>query len=171
MSEPFIGEIRVVGFNFAPFGWAKCDGTLISIAQNTALFALLGTTFGGDGQVTFALPDFRGRTIAGAGNQLVLGESLGSESVTLVGSNLPTHNHVMAADNDGGGVTANPTQGVYAQVSNASRQDAAYGNPASGVGAGNMIQPAGGGQPHENRMTFLALNVIIALEGVFPSRN
>lgn len=171
MSEPFIGEIRVVGFNFAPLGWADCDGQLLAIDQNDALFALIGTTFGGDGQTTFALPDFRGRTIAHAGNVTVLGEQLGSEKVTLTQSQMPQHNHIMSADNDGGGVTANPTQGVYAGLANASRTDRIYGTPPNAAAAANALTSVGGNQPHENRMPFLVMRVIIALEGIFPPRN
>lgn len=171
MSQPFIGEIRVVGFNFAPLGWADCDGQIISIAENTALFSLLGTTYGGDGQTTFALPDFRGRAIAGMGNTMSIGEVVGSESVTLTPSELPAHTHQMGADNDLGGTSTSPAQGVYATLANASKSDKVYGNPGNALASSSMIQPTGGSQPHENRMPYLGIRVIIALEGIFPSRN
>lgn len=171
MANPFIGELRVVGFNFAPVGWMNCEGQLLSIAENTALFALIGTTFGGDGQTTFALPDYRGRTMVGTGNQTVLGQSAGVESVTLSTAQMPAHNHVFNADNDGGGVTGDPTQGVYAGLANASRTDACYGTTVNAQAAGDMLTNAGGSQPHENRMPFLAIRVIIATEGIFPSQS
>lgn len=171
MSEPFIGEIRVVGFNFAPLGWAECNGQLLSIAQNTALFALLGTTFGGDGQTTFGLPDCRGRVMAHTGNSLLLGEMTGVESVTLLQSQMPAHSHSFSADNDGGGVSTNPTQGVYSQLASGAKADKVYGLTANAQAAPNMLQVVGGSQPHENRMPFLCVKVVIALEGVFPPRN
>jgi len=172
MSTPFIGEIRVVGFNFAPVGWAKCDGSLLSIAQNDALFALIGTTFGGDGQTTFALPNFQSRVMVGTGNNTVLGQMAGAETVTITNQTMPTHQHLMSADNEaGGGNTLTATQGVYAGVANAARGDAMYGNPGTAQAAPNMLGTFGGSQPHDNLMPYLALNVIIALEGIFPSRN
>lgn len=170
MANPFIGEIRVVGFTFAPVGWADCDGSLLSIAENDALFALIGTTFGGDGQTNFALPDFRSRTMAGTGT-LTLGAQVGTESVTLTQAELPAHNHIMSADNDLGGVTPNPTAGVYATLSNAARADKVYSTPSNAQAAGNMIQPVGQNQAHENRMPFTVVRVVIALQGIFPQQS
>jgi microcystin-dependent protein len=171
MADPFIGEIRIVAFSFPPLGWADCDGQLLSIAQNDALFSLLGTTFGGDGQTTFALPDFRGRTLVGTGNTYTLGQPDGVENVTLTQGQMPTHTHTMGADTDAGGVTSDPTQGVYATLANAAKADKAYGSPPNAAAAPGMLQPFGGSQPHENRMPFLCMRVCIALEGIFPPRN
>jgi len=170
MSEPFIGEIRVVPYTFAPLGWMDCDGQLLAISQFDALFALIGTTYGGDGQTTFALPDFRGRVIMGTGLHS-LGEMAGTETITLISSEMPTHNHLMSADNDAAGITNNPTQGVYATLASAGRSDRVYGTAPDATASGQMIQPAGGNQPHENRMPYLGIRVIIAVEGVFPPRN
>ncbi|MEQ1822296.1 MAG: tail fiber protein [Fimbriimonadaceae bacterium] len=168
MATPFIGEIRVVGFNFNPVGWARCDGQLLPIAQFDALFALIGTTYGGDGQNTFALPDLRGRTMVGMGN-LFIGESLGVESVTLTSSNLPTHTHTMRAGS--AGTLTNPTQGVQSSYVGGSRADRLYATTASGVAATGMLETSGGNQPHENRMPYQAVLCVIALEGIFPPRN
>lgn len=171
MSEPFIGEIRIVPYNFAPLGWADCNGQLLSIAENDALFALIGTTYGGDGQTTFGLPDFRSRVIMGVSNNHVLGEMGGEETHTLITSEMPAHNHLMSADNDQAGVTPTPTQGVYATLSSAGRSDRAYATAANTTANPSMIQPVGGSQPHDNRMPYLGMRAIIALQGVFPPRN
>ncbi len=171
MSEAFIGEIRIVGFNFAPRSWADCDGQLLPISQNEALFALIGTTYGGDGQTTFALPDLRGRVMAGMSNNLFIGETLGVELVTLNQNQIPAHTHQMNADSDLGGVSGNPTQGVYATLANATKSDKLYGNPANAQASPAMIQPTGGNQPHENRMPYTAIRCVISLEGIFPPRN
>jgi microcystin-dependent protein len=172
MSEPFLGEIRLVGFNFEPRGWAFCNGQLLSIAQNTALFALLGTTYGGNGQTTFALPDLRGRAPIhmGQGPGLTnrrIGEVGGSENVTLTANQLPAHNHnlnalaVPAASGD-------PTQRLLAQS-----RGSVYAPPSETpvVMSQQAIGFAGGSQPHENMQPYLVMNYIIALEGIFPSRN
>ena len=174
MSEPYIGEIIMFAGNFAPKGWMLCQGQLLSIAQNTALFSILGTTYGGDGVTTFALPDFRGRypMQQGQGPGLTprsLGEQGGSESVTLVSTQMPAHNHTLVCSNaqsdlsipaanvlgaDQGGATLNYVAGPL---------DATM-NPAT-------IGVAGGSQPHQNMSPFLALNFIIAVQGIYPSRN
>lgn len=168
MAEPFLGEIRAVGFNFAPRGWADCNGQLLSIAQNSALFALLGTTFGGDGQTTFALPDFRSRcAIHADSNSFVLGQAAGVESVTLTSQQIPAHIHSMSAS-AGGGTASNPTGGSYATLVNGAKTDRVYGTPSNGNAAGNMIGTAGGSQPHNNLMPFLVVRYCIALEGIFP---
>jgi microcystin-dependent protein len=168
MAEPFIGEIRVVGFNFEPRGWAKCDGQLLPIAQFDALFSLIGTTYGGDGQTTFALPDLRGRTMAGMGN-LFIGEPVGVEAVTLSTSNLPAHSHAMRAGTVGS--LTNPTQGVQSSYVGGARADRLYSTTSTGVAATSMIEPIGGSQPHDNRMPYLGVLCVIALEGIFPPRN
>jgi microcystin-dependent protein len=173
MAEPFIGSIVLFCGNFAPRGWATCDGQLLSIAQNQALFAILGTTFGGDGRTTFGLPDLRGRVPLhpGSGPGLspyALGQSGGVESVTLQLTQIPAHNHAFSPPcSDGAPSTPSPVGAV------AANQDqtpfyAASGTAAMAPGASSL---SGGGQAHENRQPSLAINFIIALEGIFPSRN
>lgn len=169
MSEPFLGQIQAFGFNFAPRGWATCDGQILSIAQNTALFSLLGTTYGGNGQTTFALPDLRGRVSLhqGQGPGLTprsLGEVSGSETVTLISSQMPQHNHIVNA-NTGAPVDNLPGGQLLASTAiyTTAGPDATM-NP-------QMIGPAGGGQPHNNMQPYLVINWCIALEGIFPSRN
>jgi microcystin-dependent protein len=164
--DPFIGEIRLVAFAFAPRGWAFCAGQLLPINQNQALFALLGTTYGGDGQTTFALPDLRGRVAVGmgaAGSAYPLGASGGQETVKLGVVQVPSHSHPVRAHNDPA-TTKNPTGavpasgGAYAPTQNAKMNSV-------------MLGKTGGGQAHENRQPYLSLNYIIALEGIFPSQN
>lgn len=175
MADPFVAEIRIFPFNFAPKGWAWCNGQLIPISQNTALFALLGTTYGGDGKSNFALPDLQGSTPMqpgqGAGlSQRVLGEIGGSDTVTLLQSEIPAHTHfVMAA---GGRNVANnflpsPTT-VLAPSFNA--QAYATGTPPLTQMAPSAISPAGGSLPHNNMQPYLTLYFNIALQGVFPPR-
>jgi microcystin-dependent protein len=169
MTEPFLGELRLFPFNFAPRGWAFCNGQILSIAQNTALFALLGTTYGGNGQTTFALPDLRGRVPISAGQgpgltSYSLGETGGTETVTLIATQMPAHSHLVNVSN----ATATSSRpngnlpaagGSYTDPGDGSHFDAA------------TVAPAGGSQPHENRQPYLTLNWCIALEGIFPSRN
>lgn len=178
MSNPFLGEVRMFGGNFAPRGWALCNGAQLSIAQNSALFSLLGTTYGGDGQTTFALPDLRGRLPihqgSGAGlTARTMGETGGTETVTLATSQLPQHSHPLNASTDpaslvgpDGGVPATPSGGatpfLYAVPGTSTLQP---------VTLAPTVQPDGGGQPHSNMMPSLCVTFIIALEGVFPSRN
>jgi microcystin-dependent protein len=173
MSSPFIGEIRMFAGNFAPRGWAFCDGHLVPISENTALFALLGTTYGGDGQTTFALPDLRSRVPIHQGqapglSSYVLGESVGQEQVALTPGQLPAHFHEFVS-------TAAPTR------------DTPAGNVLGGSASGpsmfasgttnnvtlnsNASLPAGGNQPHTNIMPYLCTSFIISLFGIFPSRN
>ena len=167
MSTPFIGQIRMFGFNFAPRGWAQCNGQTLTIAQNTALFSLLGTTYGGNGQTTFALPNLQGRTPlhSGSGPGLslrTLGQQGGSEAVTLATTQLPVHTHAPAASN--AAPTVGPpagnfwAQGRYSTTGNAAMLHADIGN-------------TGGGQGHENRSPYLVVNFCIALTGIFPTRN
>jgi len=170
--NPFVGSLMCVPFNFAPVGWALCAGQLMPISQNTALFSLLGTTYGGDGKSTFALPDLQGRYAVssgqGPGLQLYdLGQESGEETNTLLPSEIPIHSHQVFGTNQPSS-TAQPAGALIgpAPVS-------IYNNTAPPLDAhmsSNMLSPAGGSQPHENRMPFLALNWIIALQGVFPSR-
>ncbi len=164
-GEGFIGEIRWVPFNFAPRGWALCDGQLLPIAQHTALFSLLGTTYGGDGRTTFQLPDLRGRAAVHAGQgpgltQRRLGEKGGAEQVTLTGAQMPSHRHsIQVAPTPG--VAGQPTQAILG--SSFSR--------AAPTSAAPVMSDEGGSQAHPNMSPFLGLNAVIALEGVYPSRN
>lgn len=172
--DPFIGEIRVFCGNFAPHGWALCDGQILSIAQNTALFALLGTTYGGNGQTTFALPDLRGRVPLHQGFNHVMGQVDGVENVTLIASEIPAHSHQVAAS-----TAVPPATGTGIDLTAAPVQvPAALGKPRLYAPAGatvpmaaQAVGMAGSSQPHNNMAPFLAMNFIIALEGIFPSRS
>lgn len=176
MSDPFVAEIRIYPFNFAPKGWAFCDGQLLPISQNTALFSLLGTTYGGDGKSTFALPNLQGRgpMMPGQGPGLSLhdlGESAGSETVTLLESEIPAHRHAVnassgAADEEGQKPATAALPGAQ-QGSNP-----IYGSLASGQVdmAAQALAPAGGNVPHNNMMPYLTLSFCIALQGIFPPR-
>jgi microcystin-dependent protein len=168
--EPFLGQILLVPYNFAPRGWALCNGQILSIAQNTALFSLLGTTYGGNGQTTFALPDLRGRVPVGSGQgpglaSYDLGAVAGTETVTLLTSEMPAHNHMVQASN--GYSAATPENAFPGSDSATSIYDAAANTTMNPM----MIGAAGGSQPHENRQPYQVLNYIIALEGIFPSRS
>jgi microcystin-dependent protein len=173
VSEPFLGEIRMFGGTFAPRGWALCDGQLLSISSNSALFSLLGTTYGGDGLTTFALPDLRGRVPIhmGSGPGLTnrrIGEKAGVENVTISAAQLPTHTHTMGASSQAGD-SASPTGAVPAAVPLTARYSAspaAAGNEMNGAAVGS----AGGNQPHANLQPFQCVNFIIALLGIYPSR-
>jgi microcystin-dependent protein len=165
MSEPFIGEVKMVGFNFAPVGWALCDGRLLPIAQYEALFALIGTTYGGDGQTTFALPDLRSRAPVHTGNGHRLGEMGGTESVTLNTNQIPGHSHVPQASN--AGAATSPAASVWAN--SAALQFAPASSPLTAMNPGVMAA-AGGSQPQDNMLPFLAVNFVIALEGIFPTQ-
>ena len=170
--EPFIGQIQAFGFNFPPRGWAFCNGQLLPIAQNTALFSLLGTTYGGNGQTTFALPDLRGRSIVHAGqgpglSYIQQGEMWGQQMVTLLPNNLPAHNHpVSVAVNTATGEESASTLYLTSHASAFSEAPAA-GSVLKGVTSG----PAGDGQPFSNRNPFLGMNYCIALYGIFPTQN
>lgn len=170
MSTPFMSEIRVFSFNFAPKGWAMCNGQLLPINQNQALFSLLGTTYGGDGRVNFALPNLQGRTALHMGTGYVQGQRGGEEAHTLVLSEMPAHTHPASADATNGNATlANPTGNLPANNPAIPMYSGGSGNMASMYA--QMVSTMGGGQPHENRQPFLALNFCIALSGIFPSRN
>lgn len=168
--DPFIGEIRLFGFNYAPRGWAMCQGQLLPISPNTALFALLGTQYGGDGRNTFALPDLRGRVPIGVGqgtgtSPYQQGQTGGQEQVTLQPPQLPPHNHTVAASASATG--KNPSNALPAVTPDG----ASYGTTADMSMSSTMVGGGGNGQPHENRQPYLALNWCIALEGIFPPRD
>lgn len=165
MGTPYLAELKIIAFNFAPQGWAMCNGQLLPINQNQALFSLLGTTYGGNGQVTFALPDLRGRTPIHVGQGHILGEKAGQEFHTVTQSELPQHLHffqVSQANADTpipAGNTFGSSNNAYAAATNLVAI-----NPAT-------VTSVGGSQPHENRQPYLGLFIIIALQGIFPSRN
>lgn len=166
MSEPYIGEIRMFGGNFAPLGWALCNGQIMSIAENETLFMLLGTTYGGDGQTTFGLPDLRGRIPMHISSTHPIGEKAGSETVTLLSNQMPVHTHMVSAD-AGAATQPGPGNGVWAPAA-LSIYAAASANATMSPQA---ISASGGSQPHDNMMPSLAINFIIALEGLYPPQN
>jgi len=166
MSSPFIGEIRMFAGNFAPVGWSFCNGAIIPIDQNDALFNLIGTTYGGDGQTTFALPNLQSRVPIHVGPGFALGQTGGTESVTLTVSQIPAHSHVPQA-NSTVGAAPNPQSNVWA------KQDSL--SPYSNTPPDSNMDPAalgssGGSQPHDNMIPFLVINFILSLFGVFPSQ-
>lgn len=175
MADPFVAEIRIFPFNFAPKGWAFCNGQILPISQNTALFSLLGTTYGGDGKSTFALPDMEGNAPMhpGQGPGLSLhdlGQTGGSQTVSLLESEIPAHSHTLKADTADPADVQGPTNAV---VLGRSAGGNAYISPApSGLVAMafQALAPAGGDQPHNNMQLYLTLNFCIALQGVFPPR-
>lgn len=173
MSEPFLGELRLMSFNYAPRGWAFCDGQLLAIAQNQALFALLGTTYGGNGQTTFALPDLRGRAPMHAGpssaGNVALGERGGAESVTLTAGQLPIHTHTLAASSDLANASVPGNALPAAKPRGGMNRYAAPGSET--LMAPSSLAPAGGSQPHPNMQPFTVLTWAIALQGIFPSRD
>jgi microcystin-dependent protein len=173
MSEPFLGEISMFGGNFAPRGWAFCDGQLLSISQNTALFSLLGTTYGGDGRTTFALPDLRGRVPLHQGQgpglgSYTLGQNGGSENVTLTTGQMPSHNHLVNVDTGDNGTTSHPNNQYLASSGGVSIYNSVTDSSTLNPGT---VQAAGGNQPHANLQPYLCIDFIIALEGIYPSRN
>lgn len=173
MSEPFIGEIRIFAGNFAPRGWAFCQGQLLPIAQNDALFALLGTTYGGDGRTTFALPNLAGRIPIhqGTGPGLSprpIGQAGGTETVTVSAQEMPSHTHAALCSNTGSN-QASPVGNFWS--TDPGGNTAAYSNTAGSQMATTAIGTTGGGQPHNNLQPFLVINYIIALQGIFPSRS
>lgn len=176
MSQPYLGEIIMFAGNFAPRGRAFCNGQILSIAQNEALFALLGTTYGGNGQTTFALPDLQGRLpihqSQGPGlSNYVVGQAAGVSEVTLNTSQIPAHVHSLVPAGAGSGAanTANPVGAFPAASAAAAYSTAAGGRMAAGTEG--TIAASGGNQPHTNLMPFLAVSFVIALEGIFPSTN
>lgn len=172
--DPFVAEIRIFPFNFAPKGWAFCDGQILPLSQNTALFSLLGTTYGGDGKTNFALPDFQGRVPIhpgqGPGLSLYdLGETGGSETVSLLQSEIPSHSHTVQCNSAAGGLTS-PTNNIWSPLSGRTPPKL-YNSSSDGTFmSGNAVTPAGGDQPHNNMQPYLTLNFCIALQGVYPPR-
>jgi microcystin-dependent protein len=171
MSEPYVGEIRIFAGNFAPRGWALCEGQLLAVSSNDALFSLLGTTYGGDGRTTFGLPDLRGRLPihGGAGPGLsprTIGQKLGTETVALTANEMPGHQHALAAATATGNQSS-PGGQLPAQSSQVMIYIEAAADGAMAAGA---IETTGGGQPHNNLMPALCVNYIIALYGLYPSR-
>jgi len=167
MAEPFLSEIRIMSFGFPPKGWALCDGQLLPIDQNQALFSLLGTTYGGDGRVNFGLPDLQGRVPIHMGNGYVLGERGGEQAHTLSISEIPTHTHT-ANGTSSEGNTADPTSALWAGIT----QDPIYvdGNGNTAMNPGSLAN-TGGSQAHLNMQPFVTLSFCIALQGIFPSQN
>jgi microcystin-dependent protein len=170
MSTPFIAEIRMMGFNFNPRGWAFCNGQLLPISQNTALFSLLGTTYGGNGQTTFGLPNLQGiapiHPGQGPGLSLYdLGETSGSSSITLLQNEIPAHSHTFGAINAIGD-SNNPSGAIPARVIG----ETPYTSVAPNTALSTTIVPSGGSQPHNNMMPYLVVNFCIALQGIFPPR-
>ena len=172
--DPFVAEIRIMPFNFAPVGWAFCDGQILPISQNTALFSLLGTTYGGDGKSNFCLPDLQGRAPMhpgqGPGLSLYdLGQTGGSDTVSLLESEIPGHSHTLGAQTNPLGGTAVPTNATLTRPASA-KLYYTPGTPTVAAMDGNALAPAGGDQPHNNMQPYLTLNFCIALQGVFPPR-
>jgi len=166
-DTPFIGEIRLFAGNFAPSGWMFCEGQLLAISENDALFALIGTTYGGDGQSTFALPDLRGRAPIHVGPGFVIGQMAGVETVTLTTSQMPAHSHAAGAS-AANGASDDPTGRVPARNAAGVPQ---YGAAADTTLAAGELLSTGGSQPHSNMQPYLGINYIISLFGVFPSQN
>lgn len=165
MSEPFLGQVSIVGFNFAPTGWALCNGQTLPINQNQALFSILGTTYGGDGRTTFSLPNLQGRTPVYVGNGITLGQSGGEATHTLTVSELPSHSHVPNASS-AAATAGDPTGNVWA-----AGNKNLYATSSNSSLAATAVANQGGGQAHNNMPPYAVLNFIIALTGIFPSRN
>jgi len=175
MSDQFLAEIRVVGFNFAPTGWAQCNGQLLPLSQNTALFALLGTVYGGDGKSTFALPDMQGNAPMqpGQGQGLSLrdlGEIGGAQTVTLIDSEMPFHTHTMLASGSPASTNIPSSQTVIARSAGGNAYDTAPLDPGTTNMAFQTLAIAGGSLPHNNLMPYLTMNYVIAMQGIFPQR-
>ncbi|MFC4214700.1 phage tail protein [Pseudophaeobacter arcticus] len=170
MSEPFLAEVRMVGFNFAPRGWAFLDGQILPINQNQSLYSLLGTTYGGDGRTTFALPELRGRTPMHVGDGHSLGQKSGQETHTLTVTEMPAHNHgIKAAQSPAS--TDNPTGAVFAQEVQPDFVYRDFAAPSATPLRSGTLTNAGGSQAHNNMQPYITLNFCIALQGLFPSRN
>lgn len=166
MAQPFVGEIRMFAGNFAPAGWMFCEGQLLPISENETLFNLIGTTYGGDGQSTFALPDLRGRLPLHQGNSFVLAETGGSEQITLTVNQIPAHSHALLASLNNA-TAASPTGNVTGQVG--ATQIYREVPPASPMAA-QAVSSVGGSQPHDNLQPYLCIDFIISLFGIFPSQ-
>jgi len=169
VSDPYVGEIRLVGFNFAPEGWAFCDGSTLSIADNDVLFNLLGTTFGGNGTNTFALPNLTGRVVVhqgtGTGSSYTLGQTGGVSSVTLSATQMPAHSHAVKSQSGAGNATG-PAGNFFATAS-----PSVYATASGYVSMGSTVGSTGGSQPHDNMQPYLVMNYIISLFGVYPSQS
>ncbi|MGR8981279.1 MAG: phage tail protein [Gammaproteobacteria bacterium] len=166
MSTPYVGEIRIFAGNFAPQGWMFCEGQLLPISENDTLFALIGTTYGGDGQNTFALPDLRGRLPMHCGNDILLAQSGGVEEVTLTVNQVPAHSHAMSVSNDIPTLSS-PQNNCLGQSANKFFRS---GSPSTTLASGS-ISAQGGSQPHSNFQPYLCVNFIISLFGIFPSQS
>lgn len=166
MADNFVGEIRMVPFNFAPKGWAMCNGQLMPISQNTALFSLLGTFYGGDGKSTFALPNLQGSAPVMMGSQIVIGQSGGTETVTLTADEMPAHTHTPNASGSGASQPG-PAGNLWAQ---GTASAFSVGAPNSVMNPRSVVE-AGVGDAHNNLQPYLVLNFIIALQGIFPARS
>jgi microcystin-dependent protein len=176
MAEPFLGQIIAVGFNFAPLGWELCNGQLITIADNTALFNLIGTTYGGDGQTTFGLPDLRGRVAISQGQgtgqpNYLLGQLAGSETVSLTANENAGHAHPLLTSSHKG--TTDTPDSTMALAENDQARVEMYGTVAANtsLAAASITTASGAGQPHDNLQPFLVINYIIAVNGIYPSQN
>jgi microcystin-dependent protein len=174
MSTPYVGEIRMFGGSFAPAGWAFCSGQIMPISENDVLFTLIGTTYGGDGQETFALPNLMGRVPIHMGqgrglSNYIIGEMAGTETVTLTPQQIPAHNHTAQAQS-GSGNQSSPQGGVWAAASTSIYTTTAPTPPSNNFNT-SLINLAGGSQPHENMMPYLTISFIISLFGIFPSQS
>lgn len=167
MAEPFLSEIRMISFNFAPKGWALCNGQLLPINQNQGLFALLGTTYGGNGQTTFALPDLRGRVPLHFSNEFFLGQQAGETAHTLSMQEMPAHTHLVAATTNPGSLTTPATN--TGMAASTARDKQFSSDPPAALMAPNTVSNLGGSQAHQNMPPYLTINFIIALQGIFPS--
>jgi microcystin-dependent protein len=178
MSQPYIGEIRIFAGNFAPLGWAFCDGQLMAISENDTLFTLIGTTYGGDGQETFGIPDLRGRVPthqgSSSGQTYVIGEMAGVETVTLTTNQIPIHTHALVSTAAPASLDKPSGQSIFADMGPAGVNLNAF-VPYDGTNQVALspasVTPVGGNQPHENMQPYLGLNFIISLFGIFPSQN
>ena len=175
MSDPFVAEIRIFPFNFAPTGWAMCNGQLLPISQNTALFSLLGTTYGGDGKSTFALPNLQGSAAMHQGqgpglSDRFIGEVSGVDFVTLITSEMANHSHTFGGAVAANGTSQSPVGNIWAQAPFNRTSLQIYGTPATGAVNPNCMPLTGGSLPHNNLQPYLTLNFCIAMQGVFPPR-
>lgn len=166
MAQPYVGEIRMFAGNFAPAGWMFCEGQLLPISENETLFQLIGTTYGGDGETTFALPDLRGRIPIHQGGGFILAETGGAEEITLTVQQIPAHSHPLLASNNAGNNTL--PQGSLIAKSISNLPYSSFNSPVSAISP-TSISPVGGSQPHTNFQPYLCVNFIISLFGIFPS--
>lgn len=167
MSEAYIGDVRLFGFNFPPRYWLPCQGQTLAISQNQVLFSILGTTYGGDGITTFMLPDLSGRAPVHVGNGVSLGQSGGEENHTLTINEIPAHNHTVQASEQGSSVYT-PVGGAWAPAGNSTNS---YSAAADSQMSASAISPTGGSQPHTNMQPYLAMNYCICISGLYPPRN